>query len=49
MRFTVKPNVRALCIGGGGDCPNVPMDPIHPRKINIAVPKTSAVHIVNVP
>lgn len=47
--LTVRPNVNALCIGGGGAGPMVPIPPIHPMKIKTAVPITSPMNIVSVP
>ena len=49
MRLTVRPKVSALCIGGGGVGPKVPIAPMHPIKIRIPVPRISAIHIVMVP
>lgn len=46
MRFTVKPKVNAVCSGGGGAGPMVPIHPIQPRKMRIPVPTISAANIV---
>lgn len=46
MRFTVRPKVSAICSGGGGADPMVPIHPIQPKSKRVAVPTISAVNIV---
>lgn len=49
MRLTVRPKVKAVCMGGGGAGPIVPMQPMQPMNMSILVPTTSARNIVEVP